>query len=134
MTEPVVVAASDLQQQPATPADISDAPKINVGFHFGQGVAVPEHMKAGAVSPADAARALTADTFRSFGVDEAVLAQRGQPVSETEYKLAQHRKTSLMQDRTWVQKYLDGDQEARRTMATLSIILGSQIKKDGANG
>jgi hypothetical protein len=71
-------------------------------------------------------------TFRSFGVGEDVLEQvrSGKPVSEQEYTLAQHKKTSLMQDRAWVQKYLDGDQDARRTMAMISIILGSKIKEE----
>jgi hypothetical protein len=128
-TEPAA-GASDLMQPGTAPAKTPAAPEtMNIKFHFGQGVAVPEHMKAGAVSPADEARALTAETFRAFGVDEAVLAQRGQAVSEAEYKLAQHKLASLKNDRAWVQRYFQGDTECRRIMGTLSIILGSPIKE-----
>ena len=71
--------------------------------------------------------------WRGFGVGEDVLAQvrEGKPVSAQEYELAQHKRTSLMSDRAWVGKYLDGDMEARRTMSLISIILGSKIKEEG---
>ena len=55
------------------------------------------------------------------------------PVSETEYRLAQHRLESLKGDPAFVRKYLDGGVDERRTMMTLSIILGSKIKKDNSN-
>jgi hypothetical protein len=132
MTEPVV--ASDLQQPgvaPKTPADTAPATQ-KITFHFGQGVQVPEGMKEGAVSSADVIREKTLDTFRGMGVPEEVLqqARARTPVSRREYELAQHKRASLLKDRGWVAKYLDNDQEARRTMGTLSIILGSNIKDD----
>ena len=62
---------------------------------------------------------------------EDILAQvrEGKPVSAQEYELAEHKRTSLMSDKGFVQKYLDGDSESRRTMALISIILGSKIKE-----
>lgn len=130
MTESV--AASDLQHRTVAPGATDAEPGTiqKIAIHFGQGVPVPEGYTV--VSNADAMREATADTFRAMGVDEAVLAQRGQPVSATEYKLAQFKKTSLFQDVAWRERYLNGDVEARRTMATLSIILGSSIKEEPA--
>jgi hypothetical protein len=103
--------------------------KMTIAVHYGQGVTPPE----GAVPSADVMLERTADVFRSYGVDEAVLQQRGQPVSREEYTLAEHRKSSLVRDKGFVARWMDGDVEALKTMATLSIILGSKIK-DEANG
>jgi hypothetical protein len=103
--------------------------KMTIAVHYGAGVTPPE----GAVPSADAMLERTAEVFRSYGVDEAVLAQRGQPVSQEEYNLAVHRKASLFRDKGFIARYMDNDREALKTMATLSIILGSKIK-DEANG
>jgi hypothetical protein len=138
MTETPAAAVGN----PATPADgseVVDRAPIKANWHINgtQGIVIPESLlpkdadgKPLPVPPDSSIEARIA-TFRSFGVDESVLQQvrEGKPVSEQEYVLAQHKKTSLMQDRAWVQKYLDGDQDARRTMAMISIILGSKIKE-----
>jgi hypothetical protein len=102
--------------------------KINVAVYYGPGVTPPE----GATALPDRALEMRVNTFRSYGVPEVVLEQvrAGKPVTEQEYTLAQAKKSSLMQDKGWVQKYLDGDQDARRTMAMISIILGSKIKEE----
>jgi hypothetical protein len=111
--------------------------KANWYIHNTQGIVIPESLlptdadgKPLPLAP-DPSIEARINTFRGFGVGEDVLEQvrAGKPVSEQEYNLAQHKKTSLMQDKAWVQKYFDGDQEARRTMATISIILGSKIKE-----
>lgn len=132
MSEPAAV--SDLLQPgtvPAPGATSAEPEKMNIKIHFGQGVAVPESMKAGAVSSAEPMREMAIETFRGMGVDEAVLQQARErtPITEHEFNLAQHKLTSLKQDRAWVQKYLQGDMECRRVMGTLSILLGSPIKE-----
>lgn len=111
--------------------------KVNWYINSTQGIVIPESLlpkdadgKPLPLAP-DPSIEFRINTFRGFGVGEDVLEQvrAGKPVSEQEYNLAQHKKTSLMQDKAWVQKYFDGDQEARRTMAMISIILGSKIKE-----
>jgi hypothetical protein len=139
MTEQV--AASDLQQPgtvPAAAAATTAAPSgatatQKVTIHYGHGVAVPEEMKANAVSSAEPMRELIVETFRGMGVDEAALQQARErtPITEHEYNLAQHKLASLKQDRAWVQRYLNGDMECRRVMGTLSILIGSPIKEAG---
>jgi hypothetical protein len=124
---------------PAAGADTppADQQKVDIKFHIGKGINLPEgSLPAGWTPAVDPSVDLRINTFRSLGVGEDVLEQvrAGKPVSEQEYTLAQHKKTSLMQDKAWVAKFLDGDQDARRTMAMISIILGSKIKEEKANG
>ena len=75
------------------------------------------------------------DTYRQFGVSEDVIKQVAErhPVSQAEYNLAQHKVASLKADPAFVKRYLEGGVDERRTMMTLSIILGSQIKTEDSN-
>jgi hypothetical protein len=134
MIEPV--AASDLQQPGTVPAaapgpNSAEPAKQKITIHFGQGVTVPDDMKANAVSSAEPMREMVIETFRGMGVDEAVLQQARErtPITQHEYNLAQHKLASLKQDRAWVEKYLQGNMECRRVMGTLSILIGSPIKE-----
>jgi hypothetical protein len=132
MTE--AASPSDLLQQPGkAPATEQPEPaKIKAIYHFGQGVPVPESMKAGAVSTADAQREAMGEAFRAQGVPEDVLAQQRArtPVTQQEFDLATHRKNALMQDKEWRKRYFDGGVNERREFATLHIILGSNIKTE----
>jgi hypothetical protein len=133
MTEPGAAAPSDILQPGKAPAAASAEPaKIKATFHFGQGVPVPESMKANAVSNVDAQREVIGEAFRAMGVPEDVLAQQRArtPVTQQEYDLAMHRKNALMQDKEWVKRYLDGGVNEKREFATLHIILGSNIKTE----
>lgn len=134
MTQPV--AASDLQQPGAAPSATSADPTkqtVKVVIHYGPGVTPPEGFAA--VSNADAMRERVGETFRKFGVDEAVLAQQraGTPVTQREYDLALHRKNIMMDDKAWQARYFAGGAAEKKEFATLHIILGSTIKKDEAN-
>jgi hypothetical protein len=134
MTEAETAAPSDILQPGTAPAASSTEPaKIKATFHFGQGVPVPESMKAGAVSNADAQHAVITNAFASMGVDQAVLEQRQQrmPISQMEFDLATNRLNILKADTAWQAKYFAGDAAAKKEFATLHIILGSTIKKDG---
>jgi hypothetical protein len=129
MSEAAAAAAAPAAQGGSQP----EQQKVDVKFHIGGAINLPEgSLPAGFTPTADPSVDLRINTFRSLGVSEPVLDQvrAGKPISRMEYDLAQHKKTSLMQDKAWVAKYLDGDQDARRTMATLSIILGSKIRED----
>jgi hypothetical protein len=116
-----------------------EPPPIKATFHINntQGIVIPESLlpkdadgKPLPPSP-DPSVDIRIGMWRSHGVGEDILAQvrEGKPVSAREYELAEHKRTSLMSDKGFVQKYLDGDSESRRTMALISIILGSKIKE-----
>jgi hypothetical protein len=115
-----------------------EQPPIKATFHINntQGIQVPEGLFPEGKIPAPAVDERHLDTYRKFGVSEDVIKQvaERQPVSEAEYRLAQHKSAALKQDPAFVRRYLDGGVEERRTMMTLSIILGSKIKKEEANG
>jgi hypothetical protein len=134
-TEPSAPAAPTTGREPV------EQPPIKATFIFNtqQGIQVPESLipkgEDGKALPAAADPLLDRrlESYRKFGVGEDVIKQvaERQPVSEAEYRLAQHRSAALKQDPSFVKRYLDGGVEERKTMMTLSIILGSQIKKDG---
>jgi hypothetical protein len=135
MTE-AAAAPSDILQPgkpPPATSEQTEPAKIKATYHFGQGVPVPESMKANAVSNVDAQREVIGEAFRAMGVPEEVLAQQRArtPVTQQEYDLAMHRKNSLMQDKEWRKRYFDGGVNERREFATLHIILGSNIKTEG---
>jgi hypothetical protein len=148
MTEPV--AASDIQQPGTAPAapvagrPPIDAPPIRAVWHINtaQGIQVSESLipkgEDGKALPAppDPLLARRLDTYRKFGVPEDVIRQVAErhEVSETEYRLAQHKSAALKSDPAYVKRFLDGGVEERRTMMTLSIILGSKIKQEEPNG
>jgi hypothetical protein len=116
----------------ATSTEQTEPGKIKATYHFGQGVPVPESMKANAVSNVDAQRAVIGEAFRAMGVPENVLAQQRArtPVTQQEYDLAMHRKNALMQSKDWIKRYFDGGVDEKREFATLHIILGSTIKTE----
>lgn len=114
-----------------TPPD-SQGQTIKAVIHYGAGITPPD----GAVSNVDAMRERIGETFRSFGVDEAVLAQQRArtPVTQQEYDLAVHRKNIMMEDKAWQARYFAGGAAEKKEFATLHIILGSDIKKGEGNG
>jgi hypothetical protein len=136
MTEPVPAPAPA-----ALPAGRPvEQPPIKATFIINgtQGIQVPESLipkgqdgKA-LPAPADPLLERQLDTYRRFGVGEDVIAQVAarQPVSEAEYQLALHKSAALKSDPAFVKRYLDGGVEERKTMMTLSIILGSRIKEE----
>jgi hypothetical protein len=136
MTE-AAPAASDLLQQPGTPPPVTPADSakhtIKAIIHYGPGVTPPEGVAA--VSNVDAMRERMVETFRGFGVDEAVLEQQRArtPVSQKEFDLAMHRKNILTQDKAWISRYFAGGAAEKKEFATLHIILGSDIKRDDNN-
>jgi hypothetical protein len=110
-----------------------EPPPIAATFHINntQGIHVPEGLFPEGKIPTPEVDQRQLETYRKFGVSEDVIKQVAdrQPVSETEYRLAQHRLASLKGDPAFVRKYLDGGVDERRTMMTLSIILSSKIKE-----
>jgi hypothetical protein len=132
MTE--AAASSDLLQSGSAPAETDSSKQtVKTTIHFGPGVIPPEGVVA--VSNADAQLDRIVETFRGFGVDEAVLEQQRArtPISQREYDLALHRKNILMADKQWQARYFDGGAAEKKEFATLHIILGSTIKKDDGN-
>jgi hypothetical protein len=115
-----------------------ESPPIKATFHINntQGIQVPENLFPDGKIPAPAVDERHLETYRRFGVSEEVIKQVAdrQPVSLAEYNLAQHKVAALKGDPAFVKRYLDGGVDERRTMMTLSIILGSQIKRDDDNG
>lgn len=117
-----------------------EPPPIKAVFHVNktQGIGIPDSLipkgadgKPVAAAP-DPLAERQLETYRKFGVGEDVIKQVSErhPVSAEEYRLAQHRSAALKNDPAWVKRYLDGGVEERRTMMTLSIILGSKIKDE----
>jgi hypothetical protein len=143
MSEPSAPGAPAAGAAPAAPTtgrEPVQPPPIKATFIFNtqQGIQVPESLipkgedgKA-LPAPADPLLERQLETYRKFGVSEDVIKQVAErhEVSEAEYRLAQHRSSSLKADPGWVKRYLEGGVEERRTMMTLSIILGSQIKQE----
>jgi hypothetical protein len=77
------------------------------------------------------ARADIADTWAGFADLPAEVLQQvreRRPVSTEEYQRAAAEKKQLFRDKEWVRKYFDGDRAARRQMALISIILGSEVR------
>jgi len=111
-----------------------EQPPIKATFHINntQGIHVPESLFPDGKAPAPVVDERHLDTYRKFGVGEDVIKQvaERQPVTEAEYRLAQHKSAALKQDPAFVKRYLDGGVEERRVMMTLSIILGSKIKDE----
>ena len=123
---------------PAGTREPVEAPPIKATFHINntQGIQVPEGLFPEGKVPTPEVDPRQLETYRKFGVSEDVIKQvaERQPVSETEYRLAQHRLASLKGDPAFVRKYLDGGVDERRTMMTLSLILSSSIKEEKTNG
>jgi hypothetical protein len=118
---------------PAAPGtDATPAPaKIAAQFHFGQGIAPPEGVTA--ISAEGVMQEQIVESYRRQGVtDENVLKQVRErtPVTEREVQLAQYKRDVLRADKGWVKSYLDGDREARRTMALLNIVLASPVLQE----
>jgi hypothetical protein len=60
----------------------------------------------------------------------AVLA--GKPISVAVRRAAEARHAALKGDRAFVQRYLAGDQEARRTMTTVHALLAAKVEQGAA--
>jgi uncharacterized membrane protein len=71
-----------------------------------------------------------AGMLREIGIPEPAIAQalKGDGVSEQEYRLAEAWKTRHMKDLGFVEKYLNGDTEAREKMTMVNIIISGGIK------
>jgi hypothetical protein len=76
----------------------------------------------------------TAEMLRSLGADDGVIRQvlAGQPVSKEERASAAATKDRLLKDSTFVDKYTAGNEEARRQVTLLNVILSSPIKQSAA--
>lgn len=113
-----------------------EAPPIKATFVFNtaQGIQPPASLFPDGKIPPPVVDERHLETYRKFGVGEDVIKQVAErhPVTEAEYRLAQHKSAALKQDPAFVRRYLDGGVEERRIMMTLSVILGSNIKKDDA--
>ncbi|QQN62119.1 hypothetical protein JIR23_21205 [Bradyrhizobium diazoefficiens] len=119
------------------------APPIKASFEINgrQGIQLPESMlpKDADGKPMRVASDKFADqhleAYRAQGVGEDVLQQLRdrKPVSAEEQSLARHRLNALKADPEWSRKYLAGGAEERKTMATLSIILGSPTAEKAAS-
>lgn len=118
----------------AVPREPVEAPPIKAVFHINntQGIHVPEHLFPEGKAPAPVVDERQLDTYRKSGVSEDVIKQVAdrRPVTPEEYRLAQHRSDALKRDPAFVKRYLEGGVDERRTMMTLSIILGSKIKEE----
>src|SRR5262249_39658546 len=53
----------------------------------------------------------------------------GKPISVEVRRAAEAKRAAMMADRAFVQKYLDGDQEARRQFTTVSVLLAGQVER-----
>jgi hypothetical protein len=126
------------EDTPITGREPVEQPPIKAVWHINQtqGIVIPESLYPDGKAPAPTVDERHLETYRQFGVGEDVIKQIAErrPVSEAEYRLAQHKSSALKSDPVFVRRYLEGGVEERRTMMTLSIILGSQIKTEDNNG
>jgi hypothetical protein len=56
-------------------------------------------------------------------------AMSGKPISIETRRQVEAKRTALMADQVFVQKYLAGDQEARRVFATVSVLMAAQVER-----
>jgi hypothetical protein len=61
---------------------------------------------------------------------QAIMA--GKPISAAVRKAAEAKKSMLMKDAGFRERYLGGDVEARRQLTTLSVILAAQVQRGAA--
>jgi hypothetical protein len=139
MTTETPAAGAAPAPAPAAGREPVESQPIKATWHINnqQGIQVPESMFPDGKIPGPApVSEQHLDTYRRFGVGDDVIAQIAArtPVTETEFRLAQHKSAALKGDPAFVRRYLDGGVEERRIMMTLSVILGSQIKKEESNG
>jgi hypothetical protein len=68
--------------------------------------------------------------LRSAGVSEEIVQQfiKRDPIPEGERAIALQWKASHLRDRAWLDKYNNGDIEARRQMATCNMLLTLPVK------
>jgi hypothetical protein len=53
----------------------------------------------------------------------------GKPISGEVHRAAHAKRSAMMADKSWVQRYLDGDQEARRQFTTVNVLLAAQVER-----
>jgi hypothetical protein len=56
----------------------------------------------------------------------------GKPISVELHRQVEARRTALMADKGFVQKYMDGDQEARRVFMTVNVLMAAQVERRSA--
>jgi hypothetical protein len=54
--------------------------------------------------------------------------RNNEPVTFQERRLAEQMRAKLFRDKSWVQRYLDGDREAATQIALINVILSSRVK------
>jgi hypothetical protein len=54
---------------------------------------------------------------------------KGRPISLEIRRQVEARRTALMRDAGWVKKYMDGDTEARRAMATIAVLMSARVER-----
>jgi hypothetical protein len=100
------------------------------------------HKAAAAPATADEAAAeLTkrVTAFQAFGLDlsgeagaDIVKVLGGAPISIEIRRQVEARRTALMGDAAWVGRYMSGDLAARKTMATIAVLLAAQVERKAA--
>jgi hypothetical protein len=53
----------------------------------------------------------------------------GKPISVETRRAAEAKRSALMADKGFVQKYMDGDQEARRVFMTVNVLMAAQVER-----
>jgi hypothetical protein len=53
----------------------------------------------------------------------------GKPISAEVRRAAESKRAAMMSDKAWVQRYLDGDQEARRQFTTVNVLMAAQVER-----
>lgn len=75
-----------------------------------------------------------ADWMRSVGISDPVIREHleGKPVSREEMKLVESWKQRQMADKGFVAKFMSGDVEAKRLMATADAVICRGLKSEDA--
>jgi hypothetical protein len=63
---------------------------------------------------------------------ELISILKGAPISVEVRRAVEARRTALMRDPAWGKRYIEGDVECRRVMATLAILLSAQVQRGAA--
>jgi hypothetical protein len=78
-------------------------------------------------------------TLQAFGLDltgpagaDLISVLKGAPISVEVRRQVEARRTALMRDPGWSRKYLDGDLECRRQMATIAVLMSAQVQRGAA--
>jgi hypothetical protein len=66
-------------------------------------------------------------TFADLSPDVQAQMHDGRPVSEFEYTAAVRRRSQLLNDQNWRERYMAGDRDARRELVLVNVILGSKL-------